>query len=187
MTKKFEINVTNIIIAITVIIYLYGTISGNQRLFIFKFGLNSPVTKDYITYLSSAFIHGGITHVGFNMYFLYIFGPFLERYIGSVKFAIYYLVCAIVSGFMTTYFSSALTVGASGVLYAIMTTIIVISRSNTGKVMYLNSQRLINLLIINILLSFMIPGVSIIGHLSGIVTGILAAVIIMIIEEKKYG
>jgi membrane associated rhomboid family serine protease len=41
------------------------------------------------------FLHGGLTHLFFNMFALYMFGGEIERLFGSRRFATYYLVCVI--------------------------------------------------------------------------------------------
>jgi membrane associated rhomboid family serine protease len=45
--------------------------------------------------LSYAFLHGGLTHLLFNMFALYMFGPDIERMLGAKRFLTYYLVCVI--------------------------------------------------------------------------------------------
>ena len=48
-----------------------------------------------VTYM---FMHGGLTHLFFNMFALYIFGRVLEQVWGSKKFLIFYLICGIGAG-----------------------------------------------------------------------------------------
>lgn len=48
-----------------------------------------------VTYI---FMHGGITHLFFNMFALYIFGRVLEQVWGSKRFLIFYLVCGVGAG-----------------------------------------------------------------------------------------
>ena len=45
-----------------------------------------------ITYM---FMHGGFTHLFFNMFALVMFGPVIERMFGSKRFLNYYLICAL--------------------------------------------------------------------------------------------
>jgi membrane associated rhomboid family serine protease len=42
-----------------------------------------------------AFLHGGFTHLLFNMFALYMFGPDIERLLGNRRFLVYYTVCVI--------------------------------------------------------------------------------------------
>ncbi len=45
--------------------------------------------------VTSLFLHGDIGHIFFNMFALYVFGSILERFWGSKRFLIFYLVCGI--------------------------------------------------------------------------------------------
>lgn len=86
--------VKNLIIT-NVIIYLITMITGNFMyehfaLFYFK----SPFFKPF-QLVTHMFMHGGFTHILFNMYTLFIFGSVLERVWGSQKFLFYYFVTGI--------------------------------------------------------------------------------------------
>lgn len=83
------------LIVINVLMYLITAITGNFMyenfaLFYFK----SPFFKPY-QLVTHMFMHGGFTHILFNMYTLYIFGCVLERVWGSQKFLFYYFVTGI--------------------------------------------------------------------------------------------
>ncbi|MBI4894414.1 MAG: rhomboid family intramembrane serine protease [Candidatus Aenigmarchaeota archaeon] len=82
------------------------------------------------TFVTSVFMHGGITHILFNMFGLFMFGAFLESRIGWQKFIMIYLVAGIVGnvGYMLTS-ENPLTpgVGASGAIYGVMGVLAVIA------------------------------------------------------------
>ncbi len=83
------------LLLINVIMYLITVITGNFMyehfaLFYFK----SPFFKPY-QLVTHMFMHGGFTHILFNMYTLFIFGTVLERVWGSRKFLFYYFVTGI--------------------------------------------------------------------------------------------
>lgn len=92
------------------------------------FALN-PLTEGFnfqiwqlITY---QFMHGGFSHIFFNMFMLWMFGMEIENLWGSKKFLIYYLICGIAAGlaqlFIAPLFSTpALTIGASGAIFGVM-------------------------------------------------------------------
>ena len=100
----------------------------------------------FVTYM---FLHGGFTHILFNMFALWMFGSVIERVWGSKKFLFYYICCGIGAGFtqelvqyitysmedlatyqyvnaggvqMTTdaYINLWTTIGASGAVYGIL-------------------------------------------------------------------
>ena len=79
--------------------------------------------EGYETLLSSAFLHGGIWHLGGNMLFLHIYGENLEDEMGHVKFLGFYLLCAISAGLaqvMSAPYSDIPVVGASGAVAGVM-------------------------------------------------------------------
>lgn len=83
------------LLLVNVIMYLITIITGNFMyenfaLFYFK----SPLFKPF-QLVTHMFMHGGFTHILFNMYTLYIFGCVLERVWGSQKFLFYYFVTGI--------------------------------------------------------------------------------------------
>jgi membrane associated rhomboid family serine protease len=51
-----------------------------------------------LTLVTSMFLHGGILHIGFNMLFLFVFGPAVEYLCGHLRFAAFYLLCGIAGG-----------------------------------------------------------------------------------------
>ena len=91
-----------------------------------KIGTESIIWNFYpwqlITY---QFMHGGFTHIFFNMFILWMFGMEVENIWGSKKFLSFYLICGIAAGlaqlFISPLFSSpAPTIGASGAIFGVM-------------------------------------------------------------------
>jgi membrane associated rhomboid family serine protease len=75
-----------------------------------------------VTYM---FMHGGFSHLLFNMFALWMFGRTLEYDLGSKRFLTYYMVCGIGAGLIQLLVgwltgSAAATVGASGAIYGIL-------------------------------------------------------------------
>ena len=77
------------------------------------------------TFITYMFMHGGISHILFNMLALFIFGLHVERQIGSKEFLLYYFVTGALAGFfsfLVYYFTgnySVVLMGASGAIYAV--------------------------------------------------------------------
>jgi membrane associated rhomboid family serine protease len=76
--------------------------------------------------VSYAFLHGGFTHLFFNMFALYMFGPDIERLLGPRRFFTYYIVCVISAAVTQLLVMRALgnppipTVGASGGIFGLL-------------------------------------------------------------------
>jgi len=76
-----------------------------------------------LTILTSMFLHGGWLHIGFNMLFLFVFGPAIEYVCGHVRFLAYYLVCGIAGGIAQVVIgpgSHVPALGASGAIAGVL-------------------------------------------------------------------
>ena len=60
-------------------------------------GLYFPKSEQFmpVQIVTHMFMHGGLIHLFFNMYALYIFGQILENTWGPKRFFIYYMICGI--------------------------------------------------------------------------------------------
>ena len=75
--------------------------------------------------LTYAFLHGGLFHIAFNMFALYMFGSAIERVFGPRRYLAYYLVCvlsAAIAQLLTAAITGAVypTVGASGGVFGLL-------------------------------------------------------------------
>lgn len=145
--------------------------------------------------LSYAFLHAGMMHIFFNMYFFYSLGPLIEAMWGSARLLLLYVVGAVTGGCVVVWVDRVAgngqpiaTVGASGALCGLL--------ASVGMWVMLNRDRLppalaaaltrnvtINLVLIAIM-SFAIPSVSWEGHLGGALGGALAS---FPLQWSRYG
>ncbi|MCY7408294.1 MAG: rhomboid family intramembrane serine protease [Alkalinema sp. CAN_BIN05] len=78
---------------------------------------------EFLTLVTSQFLHGGLTHLIGNMLFLWIFGNNVEDKLGRVKFLIFYLMVGVLSGLTQWMFSAQSMIpslGASGAIAGVM-------------------------------------------------------------------
>jgi membrane associated rhomboid family serine protease len=90
------------------------------------------------TLLTSMFLHGGWMHLGGNMLYLWIFGDNLEKVMGAVRFAIFYLVCGLAASFAHIVFgpgSNIPAVGASGAISGVLGGYLVLFPRNRVRVL----------------------------------------------------
>jgi len=123
--------------------------------------------------VSSAFLHDGPLHLGFNMFALAMIGQQLERVFGPVRYLGIY-VGSLVGGAFGIFLLSpdAYTVGASGAVFGLFGAAAVAQRfagvnpweSGLGVVLGLN-----------LLITFTIPNISIGGHVGGLIAGVIVA------------
>ena len=121
---------------------------------------------------TSGFVHYGLLHVGFNMFVLFQLGTLLEPALGRVRFAALYTV-ALLGGACGALLldPDALTAGASGAVYGLMgAAVLGLRRRGVDPL----RSGLGGLLLVNLLLTFVIPGISVGGHLGGLAAGAVA-------------
>jgi membrane associated rhomboid family serine protease len=90
------------------------------------------------TLVTSMFLHGGWAHLGGNMLFLWIFGDNLNKVMGQVRYALFYLVCGLAAGLAHIAFnsgSSIPSVGASGAISGVLGGYMLLFPRNRVRVM----------------------------------------------------
>jgi membrane associated rhomboid family serine protease len=137
---------------------------------------------EYWRLVTSGFLHAGFLHIAFNMYLLWFLGRMLEPAIGRSQFAALYVV-SLLGGSLGALLLSfdSVTVGASGAVFGLMGAAVVILRSRGIDPMATGIPLLIGL---NLLLSLR-PGISIGGHIGGLVAGVAAAWLLLELGERR--
>lgn len=134
--------------------------------------------------VTSGFVHFGIIHVAFNMYLLYMLGQLLEPAVGRVRFALVYFASLLggSAGAMILQ-PGGFHGGASGAVFGLMGAAFVgfrlrgVNPFQTG---------IGTLLLLNLFITFAIPGISIGGHLGGVVAGAICAAVVLAPGHKGY-
>ena len=142
------------------------------------FGLFGPAVAEGEPYriVTSAFLHAGLLHLGLNMFALYILGTLLEPAIGSLRFAGVYLASILGGAFGALLLDpNEFTVGASGGIFGLMAAAFLIARARGLDEL---ASQVGFFVIINLVFTFSIPGISIGGHLGGLLGGGLAALLL---------
>lgn len=123
--------------------------------------------------VAGGFLHAGLMHIGFNGYLLYQLGKMIEPVVGRSRFlAVYTAGLAGGSAGVMLLAWQQPTLGASGAVFGLM-----------GAAMVLLRRRGINpwqtqigsLVVLNLVITFVVPQISIGGHLGGLAGGALAA------------
>jgi membrane associated rhomboid family serine protease len=129
------------------------------------------VEDQYYRLITSGFLHVDLLHIGFNMYLLYIIGLMLEPMIGSVRFAAIYFTALLTGSCGALIATSAPSLGASGAIFGLLGAAAVELRGRGVGVMQSGIGMLI---ILNLVLSFSLPGISVGAHIGGLIGGGLA-------------
>ncbi|HEX5365851.1 MAG TPA: rhomboid family intramembrane serine protease [Acidimicrobiales bacterium] len=123
--------------------------------------------------VTSGFLHDGLMHVGFNMFLLWQLGTLLEPALRRLGFAALYAMSLLGGSFLTLVLDNDTpAIGASGAVFGLMGAAFVAMRSRGINPFQTGIGPLI---VINLLLTFTIPGISIGGHVGGLVAGAVGA------------
>ena len=127
---------------------------------------------DWWRLVTAMFLHYGPLHLGMNMLVLWFIGPPLEDYFGHGRYLLVYLVSGLAGSAGALIWSpNALTVGASGAIWGIMGAALVLEARRT----YVFGGQAMGLVVLNLAFTFLIPGISIGGHVGGLIGGALCA------------
>jgi membrane associated rhomboid family serine protease len=188
--------VTQVLIAINVLAFIAETATGTPLGGVSASGIGTLYMKgalvgpyfitglhEYYRLVTAGFLHDGLLHIAFNMWFLFVMGPMLEPAIGRLNFIVVYFVSLLAGSFGALLFEPAVpTVGASGALFGILGALIVIAYYR-GISIWQSGLGLI--LVINIVFSLTVADISIGGHLGGLVGGAICGWLIIRLGERR--
>ena len=177
--------VTYALILINVFMFLFPLINGTTEEFYNLFASYGPFVKmgDYYRLISAAFMHANIAHLIFNMYALWIIGMQLESFIGKWRYLVVYLFSAISGSLLSVIVTpNAVSVGASGAIFGLLGALLYFGYHYRVYLGTFIKSQIIPLIVINLLLGFMVPGIDNAAHIGGLIGGAL----IMIGVGVKY-
>jgi membrane associated rhomboid family serine protease len=168
--------ITTALIAANLAVYLADLLSGSSGIRgVGSLGadgaLYGPAVADgdWWRPITSGFVHAGVLHIGFNMFLLYQLGRLLEPAIKWWGFLVLYVMSLLGGSLLVLVLDpDTASVGASGAVFGLMGATFIAMRSRGIDPF---STGIGPLLVINLLLTFTIPGISIGGHVGGLVAG----------------
>jgi membrane associated rhomboid family serine protease len=171
--------VTYALIAINVAVYLLWERGGVTQVPLANYidgAILGPAIADGEWYrlVTGAFLHASLLHIGFNMYALYVIGPILETRLGALRYTGLYAVGALWgSAGALLQQPDVPTVGASGAIFGLMAALFVVEQRHGVPVM----SGVGLFIVINLVITFSVPGISIGGHLGGLAGGAAAGLL----------
>ena len=188
-------SVTNVLIALNVVAFLvetatgtpFGGVGGGGLGTLYYHGaLYGPFIhhqNEYYRLLTSGFLHDGLLHILFNMVFLYFVGPPLEQAVGRLNFLAIYLASLLAGSFGALLLTPlSPTVGASGALFGLLGALVVVAHYRGISIW---SSGLGPTLLINVVFSLSVAGISIGGHLGGFVGGLICGLLYMELVDRR--
>jgi membrane associated rhomboid family serine protease len=120
---------------------------------------------------TSMFVHYGVLHLLLNMWALWLLGRSLEAALGPVRYLALYLLAGLGGSVAAYVFTpNAIGAGASGAIFGLFAALFIVL-----KRLRRDTSSVIPVILINLVLTFTVPNISIAGHLGGFVVGGLVA------------
>ncbi len=169
-----------LLIAVNVAVFVVtvvqaGSLGRNNTAELFQQWALAPLAVadgDVWRLVTSGFLHFGPIHLALNMLVLWIIGRDLEAVLGRGRFLTVYLV-SLLGGSAAVFALERVgsqTAGASGAIYGLMGALLMVLlrlRRSPGPALFIIG--------INVVITFTVPGISLYGHLGGLVFGTIAA------------
>jgi membrane associated rhomboid family serine protease len=133
-------------------------------------------TNQWYRLITVALTHGGLLHLGFNMYALLVLGNPIEEAFGKNKFLIIFFVSLLSGSLTSSYFASiySASVGASGAVFGLFGAMIIV-----GKRIGADIRSTVVIIGLNFVIGFALGGVDWRAHLGGLIGGYIAAQIVL--------
>lgn len=185
---------TNLLIALNVAVYVAGMGAGlrTKDAFIYDGGLIGEARipdgtafgelvgvaqGEWWRLVTSGFLHANAMHIAFNCLVLYQLGQLLEPLLGRARFALVYGVAMLTGSFGVLLLDpDRFTVGASGAVFGLMGAAVAAMRSRGVNPF---DTGLGGMIMINLAITFVLPGISVGGHVGGLLGGLLAGWILL--------
>ena len=186
--NKFPM-ITYWLIAVNVILYVIPILFGQYNDLINNYSVWGPAIREgqYYRLLTGIFLHGGILHLLFNCYALYVIGSQVENFLGRIKFAIIYLVAGISGALFSVIFGGNFaSIGASGAIFGLMGALVYFGyhyRVYLGTVI---KSQIIPLIVLNLLLGFYMPGIDNFAHIGGLIGGTLMSIALGVKDKSSW-
>ena len=125
--------------------------------------------------ITPIFLHQSFTHLLFNGFSLAIFGPTIEKYLGSFKFALFFLSTGVIAN-IATFFLKPLTyihIGASGAIFGILGFFLYLALFRKKNLTASEINTIYTLTGIAVIMTFIQPNINIVGHITGLLAGLV--------------
>lgn len=170
----------SILTAICIALYTLTSlpIFPGRDLYTLLSGVNFYIAEgEYWRLVTPIFIHVGFSHLLFNCFSLIIIGPGLEQILGTPKFILFFMLAGVLANLLT-FFAEPLMyahAGASGSIYGLFGCFAYIVYFRKDLISPQNSQTILALIIIGVVMSFFQSSINITGHIGGLITGFALA------------
>jgi rhomboid protease GluP len=168
--------VVTFFLALNILIYVVMLLpSIGQQVLYHGVGINFLISDgEWWRLLTPMFLHGGIMHLLFNMFSLFIFGPELEKIAGKARFLTIYMLAGTFANIATFFLQAPeyTSLGASGAIFGILGAFGALVYY-TKRILPQLRQIILPIIVISIVMTYIQPGINTTAHITGLVVGFL--------------
>lgn len=175
--------ITSILLLINIVMFIILTIDGGSTNVetLLKYGAmtNIPYFTEgymlYVRFVAAMFLHIGFQHLLFNCFSLFVFAPPLERLLGKGRYLLFYLGSGFVGNVLSYMLHSEpyYGAGASGSIYGVFAAFLYLILFKKHALDEKSKKTVQIILVIGIIYSVLVPGVSFLGHFGGFAGGFI--------------
>lgn len=199
LIKKYKkVPVTMGLITVCIIVYLISFVLYGEEMNVYEgitMGGYNPIyvylDNQYYRLLTANFIHFGLLHIAVNCYSLYGIGMFIEASLKPKKYAIVLLVSALATTglpyllFLINGFeANTVSGGISGVIFGLIGALGALAIKYKNIFMDIFKQLAPNVILM-LVISFIVPTISMSGHVSGLIGGFVATYVMLNMKSKQ--
>ncbi|WP_278600844.1 rhomboid family intramembrane serine protease [Clostridium tertium] len=188
-----EYKVTYTIIILNILLYLIEVIKSRNLIDIDIYTLIQMGAKvnvlinsgEIYRLLTSAFLHGGIIHIFFNMSALNIIGREVEAVYGSKRYIAIYVISALGGSVVSYLFKpNSISVGASGAIFGLLGAMLIFGLKERDKIGKQYMKNILETIGLNVIIGITIPNIDNFAHLGGLILGAIASFILF--KKKNF-
>ena len=182
--------VTPLLIAVNVAVFAWtvftsGSLNRNDNAPLFDAWAMVPAAVangEWWRLVTGGFLHFGPIHLLFNMMALWVIGRDVESALGRGRFLAVYFVSLIggSAAVMLLTAPGAYVAGASGAVFGLMGALAVLLRR-----LQVPLGQVGGLIVVNLVITFLLPGISVAGHLGGLITGAIATAALVYAPQDR--
>ena len=188
-----EYKVTYTIIILNILVYLIEVIKSRNLIDIDIYTLIQMGAKvnvlinsgEIYRLLTSAFLHGGIIHIFFNMSALNIIGREVEAVYGSKRYIAIYVISALGGSVVSYLFKpNSISVGASGAIFGLLGAMLIFGLKERDKIGKQYMKNILETIGLNVIIGITIPNIDNFAHLGGLILGAITSFILF--KKKNF-
>ncbi|MDR0138367.1 rhomboid family intramembrane serine protease [Metabacillus idriensis] len=147
----------------------------------------SIINGEWWRFFTPIILHIGMLHLLMNTLALIYIGSAVERMYGSAKFLFIYLFAGAAGTLASFALSPSISAGASGAIFGCFGALLYLGIIKPNLFFRTIGSNLIFIIVLNLLFGFAVPNIDNAGHIGGLLGGFLAALVVQLPKQNKWG